>query len=195
MNKRWPIIFVLFVLAGCGASPTVIQYYVIDPVPVTAVAQLEGKSVQILDLKLPQYLERFQLARRIGDNRLVFESNQQWGENLRKNLYRTLARNLSGLLGTADLGTPISRSLSQPDYVLRVSIESFEQGADGRVQLSARYQISRGETLITRDYQSRVDRDSGDRFGAMVTDMRDLFGAFSKDIATTISQMERTNEG
>lgn len=196
MNKRWPALIVaILLLAGCGAAPTVIQYYVIDPVPMTAIANLDDKSVQVLDLRLPQYLERFQLARRIGDNRLVFESNQQWGENLRKNLYRTLARNLAEALGTADLGTAISRSMAPPDYVLRVSIESFEQGADGRVQLAARYQVSHGEALVTRDFQSQVDRDSGDSFGAIVADMRALFGELSMDIATTVSQIAGPHEG
>tara|TARA_R110002110_G_scaffold134582_1_gene317995 strand:- start:932 stop:1522 length:591 start_codon:yes stop_codon:yes gene_type:complete len=194
MNNRWPaLLLALMLLAGCGAAPTVIQYYVIDSVPVTAVADLDGQSIQVLDLKLPQYLERFQLARRIGNNRLVFESNQQWGENLRKNLYRSLTRNLSGLLGTADVGTAISRSMATPDYVLRVSIEAFEQAADGRVQLAARYQISRGDQLVTRDFEARVERDSGDRFSDIVADMRDLFGDLSRDIAGTISEMEASS--
>jgi uncharacterized lipoprotein YmbA len=195
MNKRLPaLILGLMLLAGCGAAPTTVQYYVIDPIAVTEVVDLEGRSVQVLDLKLPQYLERFQLSRRVGDNRLMFESNQQWGENLRKNLYRTLARNLSGLLGTADLGTPISRSMAQPDYVIRVSLEAFEQGADGRVQLAARYQVSKGDVLVTKDFESRVERDSGDRFSIMVADMRDLFGELSMDIAETIRQMEGSHE-
>ncbi len=195
MNKRLPaLILGLMLLAGCGAAPTTVQYYVIDPIAVTEAVDLEGRSVQVLDLKLPQYLERFQLSRRVGDNRLMFESNQQWGENLRKNLYRTLARNLSGLLGTADLGTPISRSMAQPDYVIRVSLEAFEQGADGRVQLAARYQVSKGDVLVTKDFESRVERDSGDRFSIMVADMRDLFGELSMDIAETIRQMEGSHE-
>lgn len=192
-NSKWPgLLLGLLLLAGCGGAPSVIKYYVIDPVPMAPVATLGDKSVQILDLKLPQYLERFQIARREEGNRITFNNNQQWGENLRKNLFRTMTRNLSILLGTADVGTAISRSFSVPDYSLRVSIEAFEQGNDGRVQLAARYQISDGAGLVlaTEQVTSIVDRNSGDRYGDMVTDLQQLFADLSRAIAVSIQTLE-----
>tara|TARA_R110002072_G_scaffold56097_3_gene145507 strand:- start:3717 stop:4322 length:606 start_codon:yes stop_codon:yes gene_type:complete len=192
-NSKWPgLLLGLLLLAGCGGAPSVIKYYVIDPVPMAPVATLGDKSVQILDLKLPQYLERFQIARREEGNRITFNNNQQWGENLRKNLFRTMTRNLSVLLGTADVGTAISRSFSVPDYSLRVSIEAFEQGNDGRVQLAARYQISdgAGSVLATEQVTSIVDRNSGDRYGDMVTDLQQLFADLSRAIAVSIQTLE-----
>ncbi|MFT5012340.1 MAG: putative lipoprotein YmbA [Patiriisocius sp.] len=197
-NCRWPgLLLGLFLLAGCGGSPTVIKYYVIDPIPMAAVADLGDKSVQILDLKLPQYLERFQIARREEGNQITFNNNQQWGESLRKNLYRTMTRNLSSLLGTADVGTAISRSFAAPDYSIRVSVESFEQGADGRVQLAARYQISdaAGSVLTTEQVSSIVDRQSGDRYGDMVTDLQQLFADLSEQIAVSIHNLEVQHAG
>ena len=193
MNNKWlAILLGLILLAGCGGTPVGISYYVIDPVSMPAVAKFDTKSVQILDLKLPQYLERFQIARREGSNRLTFSANQQWGENLRKNLYRTMTRNLAELLGTADVGTAINRSFATPDYVLRVSIEAFEQGADGRAQLAARYQISSGagKLLVTEQFSSVVDRDSGDRYGDMVADLQALYAELSREIAISLQYLE-----
>ena len=191
-NKGLAILLGLILLSGCGGAPIGISYYVIDPVSMPAVAKFDTKSVQILDLKLPQYLERFQIARREGSNRLTFSANQQWGENLRKNLYRTMTRNLAELLGTADVGTAINRSFATPDYVLRVSIEAFEQGADGRAQLAARYQISSGagKLLVTEQFSSVVDRDSGDRYGDMVADLQALYAELSREIAISLQYLE-----
>jgi uncharacterized lipoprotein YmbA len=193
MNKRcFTMLISIILLASCSTPQKKISYYVIDPTPMLAIANLDKKSVQVLDLKLPQYLERFQIARREGANRLTFSDNQQWGENLRKNLYRTMTRNLSTLLGTPDVGTAINRSLAKPDYVLRVSIEAFEQAADGRTQLAARYQISDdgGALLSTRQFSSDISRDSRDGYSEMVADLQALFAELCLDIATSLQQLE-----
>ena len=196
-SKGFVLLLGLVLLAGCGGAPIGISYYVIDPVIMPAVANFDSRSVQILDLKLPQYLERFQIARREGSNRLTFSANQQWGENLRKNLYRTMTRNLAELLGTADVGTAINRSFATPDYVLRVSIEAFEQDSDGRVQLAARYQVSNGagKLLTTEQFSSSVDRVSGDRYGDMVADLQVLYAELSREIAITLQQLEEQDAG
>ena len=132
-NRRLAIVIGLLLgLTACGSgggSP--IRYYLIDPVEQDSVVDKAGMQIQILDLHIPQYLERFQLAARSGRNQLTFSDNHQWGENLRKNLLRTTSRNLSRLLGTADVGTPISRSSTQPQFRVLISIEQFDQGSDG----------------------------------------------------------------
>ena len=193
MNKHCLTILISIVLlSSCSAKRTTISYYVIDPIPMLAIANLDNKSVQILDLKLPQYLERLKIARREGTNRLTFSDNQKWGENLRKNLYRTMTRNLALLLDTPDVGTAINRSFANPDYILRVSIEAFEQTADGRTQLAARYQISDGasDRLTTRQFTSSINRDSRDRYSEMVADLQALYAELCLDIATNLQQLE-----
>lgn len=193
MNKHCLTILIsIMLLSSCSAKRTTISYYVIDPIPMLAIANLDNKSVQILDLKLPQYLERLQIARREGTNKLTFSDNQKWGENLRKNLYRTMTRNLALLLDTPDVGTAINRSFANPDYILRVSIEAFEQTADGRTQLAARYQISDGasDRLTTRQFTSSINRDSRERYSEMVADLQALYAELCLDIATNLQQLE-----
>ena len=195
MSKKITLLVLVVLLVGCSGSAPVTHYYVIDPVNAEAIADIDGRSVQILDLKLPQYLERFQIARRQSGNQLTFSSNQQWSENLRKNLYRTMTRNLSDLLGTADVGSAISRSLSAPDYLIRVSIEAFEQGADGRVVIAARYQISNaaGEVLTTERFDGSSSKDTGDDYAEMVAELQQLFGDLCRDIAGVIKQLDEQN--
>jgi uncharacterized lipoprotein YmbA len=195
MSKKITLLVLVVLLVGCSGSAPVTRYYVIDPVNAEVIADIDGRSVQILDLKLPQYLERFQIARRQSSNQLTFSSNQQWSENLRKNLYRTMTRNLSDLLGTADVGSAISRSLSPPDYLIRVSIEAFEQGADGRVVIAARYQISNaaGEVLTTERFDGSSSKDTGNDYAEMVAELQQLFGDLCRDIAGAIKQLDEQN--
>ncbi|MFT5349423.1 MAG: putative lipoprotein YmbA, partial [Gammaproteobacteria bacterium] len=89
---------------GGGAKNTV-RYYLVDPVPVeTAEIDTERQlAIELIDLDIPQYLQRFQMVTRNGDNRLRFSDNNQWAENLRKNLLRTLAINLATRLSTIDI--------------------------------------------------------------------------------------------
>lgn len=134
----------LAICAGCaGGNLQATRYYLIDPVSYEEdLKPASPLRIQIIDLHIPQYLERFHIATRASENRLVFSESHQWGENLRKNLLRTLAGNLSDLLNTKDIGTPLNRSASSPDYRLQVYIEKFERDSDYKVRLSARWQLS-----------------------------------------------------
>lgn len=200
MSKKLALLVMVLTVLGCGGPAATIKYYVIDPVADVEsqnIADLSGRSIQIMDLKLPQYLERFQIARRENSNQLTFATNQQWGENLRKNLYRTMTRNLSGLLGTSDVASAIDRSFSSPDYLVRLSLEAFEQGSDGRVKIAARYQISngKGEVLATAQFDATAERDSGDNYGDMVRDLQGLFGDLSVDMAELIKRLDAQHAG
>ena len=72
----------LAMLAGCTSGGTAIQYYLIDPVDQPALQLESGLRIQITDLHIPQYLQRFQIARRSGDNQLTFSDSHQWGEKV-----------------------------------------------------------------------------------------------------------------
>ena len=184
----------LLLLSGCpgGGATIPTRYYLIDPAPYTEVEQANNNdlSIAIMDLQIPQYLERFHIATRSSENRLVFSETHQWGESLRKNLLRTMARNLSGLLGTIDIGTPLNRSVSKPDFSLQIHIEQFEQDSDGRVKLAARWQLLQGQNyqplgtysayLESQDVIKQGDYDQ------MVSVMKTLYADLCKQIAETV---------
>lgn len=196
--KCCAVIPLLFLLAGCmGGGAGAVRYYLIDPVPADEAQTGTGESlaVEILDLHVPQYLDRFHIATRRGENRLVFSDQHQWGESLRKNLIRTLARNLSQQLNTVDVSTPLSRSSSRADVRVQVHIDQFELDTDGLVKLSARWQITDGgnnEPLAMRRADLTGDAVvSHNDYTAMVADMRSLFGRLSRLIAESISTQAR----
>ena len=180
-------------LAACsgGGNKVATKYYLIDPAEYEVLNVTSDKplAIEIIDVHIPQYLERFHIATRIGENRLKFSESNQWGENLRKNLMRTLSRNLSRLLSTQDIGTPLNRSSSLPDYRVQIYIEQFEPGIDNMVRLAARWQISATDTLeplaIYNEEMLGVAIEQNN-YEQMVTSMRQLFGELSMKIAESI---------
>lgn len=184
-------------LNGClGGGSNAVRYYVIDPAGDSAGMESPGKplAIEITDLHIPQYLERFQIVTRDGDNQLHLSENNQWGENLRKNLMRTLAQNLSVRLHTIDVGTPLNRSASTPDYRLQVYITRFERGVDGVVRLDASWQVSAESAQVLGTYSSNLDSGSavaGKDYTAIVTSMQDLYARLCAKIADTLIEKEK----
>jgi len=179
-------------LAGCSSSGgTVTRYYLIEPMPASTSVDIEATdlAVAITNLSLPQYLEKFQIASRRQGNQLVFASSHQWAESLRKNLSRVLASNLSRLLGTADVGSPVSRSASRPDIRISVGSENFERGPEGYITVAARWQLSSTAGLTTHAETLRSDsRVDAKNFAGTVRTLNDLFNDLSVAIALSVQE-------
>ena len=184
-------------LTGClgGGSKNSLRYYLVYPVPVAGdeIDTQRQLAIELIDLHIPQYLERFQMVNRSGDNQLRFSDSNQWGEPLRKNLLRTLAINLATRLSTIDIGTPLNRSSSLPDYRIHIHLGQFETDSYGRVQLSGRWQLTGADEKELGMYYASLQSDDkiepGD-YDQIVADMQELFGEFCDQIAASIRKME-----
>lgn len=178
---------------GSAGGKFATKYYLIEPVNYEALNlndnDEDALAVEIIDVHLPQYLERFHIAIRIGESRIKFSESNQWAESLRKNLMRTMTRNLSQLLFTQDIGTPLKRSSSLPDYRMQIYIEQFEWDVDLKVKLSARWQISKsGSSEPLGIYSEKMvgQAIADNDYDKMVSSMRRLYGELSRKIAESI---------
>jgi uncharacterized lipoprotein YmbA len=197
--KSVALIFLAILLSSCagvsGSMP--IRYYLIDPAESLNTIHKSSKplSIEIISLHIPQYLDRFHIATRKSESRLEFSENHQWGESLRKNLLRTMSRNLSALLSTIDIGTPLNRSSSHPDYRVKIHIEQFEQESNQKVKLVALWQLSGGPESKTLGIFNANLQDQNtikkNNFEQMVSVMRQLFGRLSQRVAKTIIAQEK----
>ena len=193
------LLYVVCLLSGCigGGAATPVRYYPVDPVeyPSASLKVVRQLNLEIINLHIPQYLERFHIATRSNESRLEFSESNQWGENLRKNLLRTMARNMSILLSTIDIGTPLNRSSSLPDYRVQIHIDQFEQGIDNKVKLVARWQLSGGSKseslgVFSAELQSQQTIEE-ENYDQMVSAMRQLYGELSERVAETIIAQEK----
>ena len=188
------ILLTSFILSGCiGGSSPVVRFYVLSPIaPTEAPAPSKPLAVEISTVHLPQYLDRPHIVSRSGDNRLKISQSHQWGGNLRKDMVRTLAINLSQLLHTPNVTIAPHRSSSKADYRVSIEILKFEKDTDGRVRLSAQWQITGGpeRTVLTTEIttlssKAPVPEGSHDDMVAM---MSQQYGELAKLIAQAIQQ-------
>ena len=194
LYKIFALILALFLLTACfgGGASAPIKYYLLDPVDYSnkSLIAVRPLSIEIIDLHIPQYLERFHIATRSTESQLEFSEYNQWGENFRKNLLRTMARNLSKLLSTIDIGTPLNRSASTPDYRLQIHIEQFEKESSGNIKLVARWQLSKSaeknvSEVFAAEFESQKIIEAEDYEG-MIAEMRKQYGMLSEKIAESI---------
>lgn len=188
------MLLILSILNACSGNSkkNITRYYLIDSVNSTSNVLLTDKmlAIRINDIKMPQYLERFQIVTRSAENRLRFSEFNQWGEPLRKNLLRTLAQNLNNILATTDIATPYSPSASKSDYTVTVNIQQFEHDVDGYVKLVASWQIKELDSKqVSRMKQASFKSANiitGNSYDEIVNSMQSLYADFSMELANTI---------
>ena len=175
-----------FLLAGClllgciSSNTPATKFYVLNPLdPGESLLKdtdpKEPLSLEVASLRLPQYLERPQIVTRSTGNRLELAEFHQWGGNLRKNMMRVLAKNLSQLLATPNVFLSPHQPQTPPDFRIDIEVMKFERDPDGKVRLSVQWILSRGQ-----------DRKP------LITQMTDLTGQEEQtesDLETTVSSM------
>ncbi|OOZ41951.1 hypothetical protein BOW53_01930 [Solemya pervernicosa gill symbiont] len=181
----------LAALVGCGGSTLPHRYYVINAAPAEAASEVVNKQrvLQVGSLRLPQYLDRPQLVTRHSGNRLAMAEHHQWGGNLRKDMIRVLAKNLSIMLETPHLYIAPQQPSGRLDVRIDVEVMSFEREADGQVAITAQWRLISGdgseiETRFT-SHKSPVLLSEEDYEGT-VAQMSRVFSAMSREIANAI---------
>ena len=184
-------------LAACGGGAA-IDYYVLDVEPGPRIATANKLSIEIIDVEVPQYLERFQLVTRTPGNGLSYSEAHQWGEPLRKTLARVLAAHLAEVLDTADVSTPHARLSSAPDLRVQVHIDRFERATSGRVELRARWQVTDAATgVILETEQARFEsagRIADGDYSGLVGSMQERYGALAQRIAESVALHAETSD-
>jgi uncharacterized lipoprotein YmbA len=104
-------------------------------------------------VKLPPYLNRPEMVRRVAPNQLSFDEFNRWSEPLKDNVVRVLAADLDALLGLDRVIFYPWYSSTPMDYSVAVTVLRFEPQPDGNAVLDARWSIGngRGEQLASRD--------------------------------------------
>ncbi|MBF0188596.1 MAG: membrane integrity-associated transporter subunit PqiC [Magnetococcales bacterium] len=206
-------------ISGCLApSSQATRFYVLTPLADSSAIHIARSttraqpiSLEIRSLHLPQYLDRPQIVTRAGPNQLTLAEYDQWGGNLRKNMGRTLVKNLSSLLETPDVAMAPRRPPSTVfRYRLDIEVLAYELNAEGTTTLSVLWRLFQGprrEIIQTR--LSRYDSDDSQQhsmngsaeltmqevgvkqtnlrdYAAIVAAMSRVLAAFSRDVAQEI---------
>lgn len=143
-------------LAGCAKTEPP-SFYLLSSLPApetrTRSTASDQPAIGVGPVTLPMHLDRPQLVTRANPNRLDLAEFDRWAEPLQGMFSRTLAENLSALMGTDLVYVLPRRRLPELDYQVAVEVFRFDWGADGQVNLLARWTIfadKQSDILLTR---------------------------------------------
>ena len=176
--------------SGCASDPVTRYYVLAASAAAPASADAVGVAVVIKDVRLPQYLERPQIVTRGSDHRLLMADYELWAGDLRQDLTRVLAENLSRLLGSDRVVAAPHTLRVQPDVRVEVEIQRFERSAAGRVELAARWWLTRGSdgALLASPGVTipGAPLAPGAPYEAVVASMSGVYGELAGEIARSI---------
>ena len=138
-------------------------------------------------IKMPAYLDRQEVVTRVAPNRLELSGENRWAEPLDSDFTRVLAQDLSSDLGTQRITFYPWYNTTLVDFQVKVNVYRFESDKDGRVELTAHWQVlnGTGKLLIVRDSTYTETAKPGDAADSAAAMSRAL-GRLSREIASAI---------
>ena len=160
-----------------------------DPAVATA-ASSRPILIGLGPIKLPQYLDRQEVVTRVSPNRLDLSTDNRWAEPLDTGFVHVLAQDLSTDLGTQRITFFPWYSTTHVDFQIKVDVYRFETDSQGKVELTAHWQIldGLGKLLLARDSTYAETAKPGDPSDS-ASAMSRAVGRLSQDIASAIQSV------
>ncbi len=147
--------FLTFLILGCAKSSKPVEYYMLDAsVGIDNNQTLkgdEGPMIGLGPIRLPEYLDRFQMVVAVSENKYKLIDGHRWAEKLDQNISLALFKTLPSQLGT-------DRMIRYPwpqrpgvDFQVKIDILELNIDQDGQSQLVAQWSIkSKDETILNK---------------------------------------------
>jgi uncharacterized lipoprotein YmbA len=179
--------------AACslGGSRPDYRYYVLAsrPAPNATATVSHERTLAIDRVTIPGYLEREQVASRVGGQRLAYSTADRWAEPLDRAIERTLADDLAPLVGRH--GIQLQSHGGNPTYDLDVDVARFERIGPELVELRGRWAL-RADADVVDSGETRL------RVAMAGTDSNAMVAALSEAIARMAAEIaegvRRTDE-
>ncbi len=194
MKKLGLLTSAIALLSGCSfldPQPDRTRYFVLDGSSVAdsqAVPGTDSAVIGIGPVRLPDYLRRVEIVRRVAANRLHIASDEQWGEALDVGFGRTLAQDLGRRLrNPAVVRLPGVASL-RIDIEVPVEVVRFEADEKGVVHLTARWIVKparEGSRRVAHESQIH-EAAAGSATTAVVEAMGHAITKLANEIAAVI---------
>lgn len=144
MGLRTAILILTTLLSACASSPT--HYFTLSAVPPSRpVATAPPKPIEVSDIPLPAVIDRNAIVLNTGNDQLNVSSQDLWGAPLGQLVRQALTADLQQRLPQGSVllpGATVKGGLS----ILKVTIEQFMGGTDGKVLLNAGWSLLRAGT-------------------------------------------------
>jgi hypothetical protein len=175
-------------LSACAGKSASSKFYVLSPLPQSALSGAEGTTIGVFPVKMPDYLDRPQIVTRVSENEIKLDEFSRWAEPLKENFYNVLVENLSTLLKsekiiktTQNLGVPVTLQVG-------VEVVQFDGTLGGEVVLNVKWGLfaEEGKKLLLAKRSSFKEPTLTASYEALVAAQSRAVAALSREIALAI---------
>ena len=187
----------LAVLSGCATSSPA-RFYLLSSLDTTSPemkppADERCFSIGIGPIRIPDYLDRPQIVTRGAAGEIALAEFDRWGEPVKYNLIRVLAKNLSILLCTNTIAFFPWRGGIPIDYRIEMDVLRMEGNLGGDVSLEAWWTVLSGDgkRMLLAKKSNFTEPTGGQDYQALVSAQSRNLEALSRDIAEGIKTSHR----
>jgi hypothetical protein len=179
-------------LSGCATTPMPHFYQLgiaADSQGVAANDAEDGPLIGIGPIRLPGYLDRSQIVTRANATELNLSDSHRWAEPLQENFTRTLAEQLSQMLGTSTISIEPSRNRANLDLRIMVDVIRFDADRNGDVFLIAYWSVENLDDSMRFDQRKSTIHVQGGRgpdYPGIVTGMSEAVYQLAREIAAEL---------
>ena len=147
--------FLTFLILGCAKSSKPVEYYMLDAsVGIDNNQTLkgdEGPMIGLGPIRLPEYLDRFQMVVAVSENKYKLIDGHRWAEKLDQNISLALFKTLPGQLGTDKMIRYPWPQRPGVDFQVKIDILELNIDQNGKSQLIAQWSIkSKDKTILNK---------------------------------------------
>jgi uncharacterized lipoprotein YmbA len=183
---------------GCTSSPPP-RFYLLSPLetisPETKLpAEERCFSVGIGPIRIPDHLDQPRIVTRGAPNEIAMAEFDRWGEPLKDNLTRVLAKNLSILLCTKTIAFFPWRGGIPIDYRIEMEVLRLDGGLGGNVSLEAWWVILSGDgkKMLFSKKSNITEAAGGQDYRSLVAAKGRTVGRLSAEIAEAIKTLAKS---
>jgi uncharacterized lipoprotein YmbA len=170
--------------AGCASAPA--RFYMLAPTATAGSGPAAAYAVIVGPVSLPAEVDRPEFVVQVAPNRVALDEFNRWAAPLGDGIARTVAGNLSVLLGTPHVATALIAN-SNPAYRITIDVQRFESVPGEGVLLQAMWAVRKaagGEPRSGQTLAREVTPSPG--FEALAAAHSRALATMSADIAVAI---------
>jgi len=186
------ILSVTILAVACGGTKSS-RFYLLSSLPAPGEPAEPGRQIALDITYFPDYLQRPQIVAHAGDNELVLEEYDRWGEPLEMGFTRTLIVDLASLRPADAVREADRVGGDLPVVLVTIWVTRFDINGDETTTLQAAWEIDagsgearRGSTLAHKPVVPKKKSYAG-----QVAALSGLVEVLARDISAAIDDLPR----
>ncbi|MDA8869460.1 PqiC family protein [Methylophilaceae bacterium] len=185
--------FLTFLILSCAKSSKPVEYYMLDAsvgiVNNQTLKGDEGPMIGLGPIRLPEYLDRFQMVVAVSENKYKLIDGHRWAEKLDQNISLALFKTLPAQLGT-------DRMIRYPwpqrpgvDFQVKIDILELNIDQNGQSQMIAQWSIKSKDEIILNKRSTFTAQASTTDIDKMVQAQSECLTKLGQEVAANLKPL------